>query len=1043
MFIGATPRPGGVAAALLVAACLAVPAASRGAAEPAPARGWMPPQSTADALPHGTGDWDPERFGNHRVVVEVDRPGGAVRVRMPWRRPDDDPQGKALIVTDAAGNEVANVVRLRIDREVGEIAFEPIAGSGRYFVYYLPWVSEGRSNYPTVHYPPPSRRVDAAWARGFHLDDDGIGTEAWRRLPAAEALAIESIDEFNSFAPMEIIATAAETEALLEAHPDAGYLVFPESRRYPVRMADDLPLRWIEAGPGEEVVGEAHRGEWYAFQLGVWAAREAIADIDVAFTALEGPSGGAGRGAAIPRDALRCVTTGGVDWTGAAFDKLVKVPAGNVQSLWCGVQVPEQIEPGEYAGRVTVAPTGMEPTTVPIRLAIAETAIVAAGDDEPWRHSRLRWLDSTIALDDEVVAPYEPVRVDGRRLSILGRDVTIGDDGMPVSIRSFFPYEMTSVGDTPRELLAAPVALQVVDGVGAERTWRTASFDVESVAEGLATWRTTNRVDELTMQVVGRAEFDGTLDFEISLSAAAATPLTDVRLRVPIARDVARYMMGMGRKGGLRPASFEWSWNVERNQDGAWIGDVNAGLQFSMRDERYVRPLNTNFYQLKPLVMPRSWDNDGQGGCRMEETAGSGDRAGSASEAFEVVCFSGARTLAAGESLRFDFRLLVTPFHPLDTDRQWRTRFFHRYRPLDEIESAGATVINVHHATEINPYINYPFMRPDQMKAYVDAAHARGMKVKIYYTVRELSNIAPELFALLGLGDEVFSYGPGGGFSWLQEHVDRGYIGGWFVPSLLDAAIVTSGTSRWHNYYLEGLDWLARNVGIDGLYIDDVAFDRTVMKRVRKILDRRRPGALIDLHSANQYNPRDGFANSANLYLEHFPFIDRLWFGEYFDYGSAPDFWMTEVSGIPFGLMGEMLQDGGNPWRGMLWGMTNRLPWTEDADPRPLWRAWDAFGMQGSRMIGFWVPERPVRSGREDVLVTTYLQEDRALVSIASWAEEPVDVTLQIDWAALGIDPTSATITAAPIENFQPGRAFAPDAAIPVEPGRGWLLTIR
>ena len=98
------------------------------------------------------------------------------------------------------------------------------------------------------------------------------------------------------------------------------------------------------------------------------------------------------------------------------------------------------------------------------------------------------------------------------------------------------------------------------------------------------------------------------------------------------------------------------------------------------------------------------------------------------------------------------------------------------------------------------------------------------------------------------------------------------------------------------------------------------------MKRVRKVLDRNRPGALIDLHSANQFNVRDGFANSANLYLEHFPFLNRLWFGEYFDYNSAPDFWLVEVSGLPFGLMGEMLQDNGNPWRGMVFGMTGGFP---------------------------------------------------------------------------------------------------------------------
>src|SRR4030065_686915 len=110
------------------------------------------------------------------------------------------------------------------------------------------------------------------------------------------------------------------------------------------------------------------------------------------------------------------------------------------------------------------------------------------------------------------------------------------------------------------------------------------------------------------------------------------------------------------------------------------------------------------------------------------------------------------------------------------------------------------------------------------MKKYIDEAHARGMKVKIYNTIRELSNRCVELFALRSLGDEIFSKGPGGGFSWLQEHLVSDYIAAWFVPELKDAAIINSGMSRWHNYYLEGLNWLVRKVGIDGRYNHDVAF---------------------------------------------------------------------------------------------------------------------------------------------------------------------------------------------------------------------------
>jgi hypothetical protein len=383
---------------------------------------------------------------------------------------------------------------------------------------------------------------------------------------------------------------------------------------------------------------------------------------------------------------------------------------------------------------------------------------------------------------------------------------------------------------------------------------------------------------------------------------------------------------------------------------------------------------------------------------------------------------------------------MITPFHPLDTRSQFGTRYYHRFDDLRVIASSGANTINVHHATPVNPFLNYPFLRPGAMKAYADSAHALGMKVKIYYTVRELSNRAPELFALRSLGDEIFARGGGGGASWLQEHLGSDYIAGWYVPELRDASIITSGVSRWHNYYVEGVAWLLRNVGIDGLYIDDVGFDRLTMKRIRKVLNRLRPGSLIDLHSANQFNERDGFASSANLYLEHFPYIDRLWFGEYFDYSASPEYWLVEVSGIPFGLMGEMLEKGGNPWRGVLYGMTSRLPWA--GDPRPLWRLWDSFGIRESRMIGYWVSSNPVRTGDPDVLATVFLKKGRAMVALASWAGDPRRVRLTWDWRGLGLNPRKVRIVAPEVESFQAGGEFLPDQEILLEGGKGLILIV-
>jgi hypothetical protein len=293
---------------------------------------------------------------------------------------------------------------------------------------------------------------------------------------------------------------------------------------------------------------------------------------------------------------------------------------------------------------------------------------------------------------------------------------------------------------------------------------------------------------------------------------------------------------------------------------------------------------------------------------------------------------------------------------------------------------------------------------------------------------------------LRSLGHEVFVLGSGGGYSWLQEHLDSDYLAGWCVPTLHDATIINSGASRWHNYYVEGINWLAKHVGIDGIYLDDLAFDRLTMQRVRRALDSNRPGALIDLHSANQYDQRDGFASSANLYMEQLPYLNRLWFGEYFDYNSLPDYYLIEISGIPFGLMGEMLQGGGNPWRGMVYGMTARLG--HSGDPRPLWKLWDEFGIETSRMEGYWVPSNPIKTGKKDILATSYIKEGAALVAIASWAAVTENIRLSIDWSALRIDPANAVITVPAVENFQDAATYKIDDEIPILPGRGLLLML-
>jgi len=983
--------------------------------------------AVADAdVPYGLGSWDADTLGNHRAVLQVAAPAGAVYARIPWRRRDTDPHRKQLIVVEAkTGGRVLNVARIELNRDFGDIAFEA-PSAGAYFVYYLPNVGAGRSNYPKVTYPEPEDTADARWLARFKLQPSDLAGRAWASLPAATVTEFQAIDQLNSFFPMEVIATKAEVADLRASRPDAAFLAFAEDRANSIKMTDDLPLRWIRRGPAAPFSGEAQRGEYYAFQVGVYAARKTAENVRVSTGGLKRKGGGS-----LPSASVNCINTDGVDSAAQRFTRAVNVPQGTVQAIWCGVMVPEPAQAGEYAGTIYVSAEQAGRTEIPFTLKVAPTVIPAHGDDEPARLSRLRWLDSTLAVDDELVKPYTPVTVTGKTVGVLGRSVTLNALGFPEQIESRFAIEMTHLAATGRKVLAGPVALTVESRDGAVKPWTGGGVTFTKQKPGAAAWRARGDGGALSLATDAQMDFDGNLEFSVRVSAAKATRVEDIRLEIPIAADVARYLMGLGFKGGARPASFDWKWKVENNQDSAWVGDINAGMQFTLKDDTYVRPLNTNFYTLKPLVMPASWYNGGKGGCHLAEKDAS---------TYLVRCYSGARAMAQGESLFFNFRLLLTPFKPIDPKAQFTTRFFHAFKPVDDVVNQGANVVNVHHANPINPYINYPFFRPAEMKAYIDQAHARDLRVKIYYTVRELANRAPEVFALRSLGEEIFAPGPGGGFSWLQEHLGLNYIAAWFVPELKDAAIVTSGVSRWHNFYIEGLDWLARNVGIDGLYIDDVAFDRLTMKRVRKVLDRHRPSALIDLHSANQYNVRDGFASSANLYLEHFPYLNRLWFGEYFDYNSAPDYWLTEISGLPFGLMGEMLQDGGNPWRGMVFGMTGRLPWS--GDPRSMWKAWDEFGISDAKMIGFWVPGSPVKTNRADVLATAFVRDGKTMIAVASWAPERVDVRLVLDVKALGLDGGPLRILAPEIAGFQPSRTFDSSGTIPIDPGKGWLLIV-
>ena len=252
-------------------------------------------------------------------------------------------------------------------------------------------------------------------------------------------------------------------------------------------------------------------------------------------------------------------------------------------------------------------------------------------------------------------------------------------------------------------MLVRPIALEVDDSAGRAMAFQPGAVHrhqphrVPKVA-----FHASGRSGALHLGVSGELDFDGNLEYQVALVADRAMPVRDIRLTLPFRHDVARLFMGMSQMGGWAPGQYDWRWDVTRNQDAVWLGDINAGVQLTLKDEQYIRPLNTNFYQLRPLVMPRSWSNDGRGGCHFESSVNS----------YDATCYGGPRTLAAGDTLWFNFRLLVTPFHTIDTKTHFETRYYHAYKPVDTIRAAGANLVNVHHATDDQSLHQLPLPAP-------------------------------------------------------------------------------------------------------------------------------------------------------------------------------------------------------------------------------------------------------------------------------------------------------------------------------------------
>ena len=399
--------------------------------------------------------WPADVRANLRLPGPPATGRSAAVATVPWYRRDVSPGPNNSAVAMYCGDAVTpvgNVHRIRATQAEGVYAFEPVCGASAnysmYYVTFLPGTNDGAS---------------AAWRTANRLTDADIADGRWASNLNATFVGLENRDNFTGFTSMELAASAAEVRTALAQCAGCPFLLYPEDRMHIIRMHNFVPRRWFTPEYASErkdgLFLDGQLDEYVTFQVGVLAAAE-LHDLRVTFAALEPTAASSGEGRSttvIPADAMHCMNTNGSDDQGRPYNPRVNVSAGSVQALWMGVMVPADAATAVYHGIVTIAATIPGGTvyslSVPLFLNVSSDTAEQHGDTEGWRASRVRWLDSTLGIDDEPSYPFTPMVVEGTgqhaTVELLGRRITL--DGKKKNTDCSRRFLIMKHGHLPRQ----------------------------------------------------------------------------------------------------------------------------------------------------------------------------------------------------------------------------------------------------------------------------------------------------------------------------------------------------------------------------------------------------------------------------------------------------------------------------------------------------------------------------------------------------------------------------------------------------------------
>lgn len=838
-------------------------------------------------------------------------------------------------------------------------------------------------------------------------------------FPDAKLLGMQSSSDRDAFYPMEVIATEREAARLLNKYPSSDVLFFPEDRLNQIKMIHFIPRKWYESGPSDVFTCQARPGEYYVFQVGVWAARKAVDNLTMEFSDIV-----SGNDTRISAESMTCFNLTGVDAEGVPFVKEFTVDKGSIRPLWIGVDIPSDAS-GEYTGSLLITCNGGMRKEVSLQINVCGSVIPFNGDEEPWRMSRLRWLNSNVGTDlHNVPPPYTPIELQTSTLKVINRQIHLSSAGLPDRITS-----------NDRDILAAPVEFVVHTNNESVSFVHSSSQVIEQNPSSIRQQHQLKSTD-YDMTINSQADFDGVVSYDVVIQSRRNSLVDNIELKIAYHKDIAEFMAGLGVKGGYRPQRLSWKWPKEKPmpaQNVMWLGGVDAGLAIKLL------PMRNNFEgaEITPSLY-EEWINNGNGGVDVDQTA----------DTVNVRAYTGAVSLNENEDYHLRFRLYVTPFKPMSST-MWKQH-------LGGIGEKATTFWHLHHDMPAHPYINYPYLTMDKIAALQRRAIDEGLDgISVYYGSLELSTYCAELFGFKSLGDEIIDarnyfrkpgqhgYVPKSmvnlpGCAWQQEHLVYDYTPHWHSEGRDNAVMISyqnSGNWRYYNYFLGGVDYLKQHAGNIGIYNDGIFYNRQTLRRLIRILCRDNDRSYIfPLHAG--YTPT---TSTAMIFIDHLSLVQTIMFGEGFSFDESPDYMLIEESGLPFGLINQWHANP-NPARPYHYMLYAGAPCTEGVYIREFYNQWH---IQDSSMKGWWDKECPVRTDNDDILATAYIiPGQKTLICVASWLDSTQGISLDVDYTSLGLDPDNVKYVVPNITCLQNPTQLSTLNNIRIDGRRGIVISV-